>query len=353
MPLFKLKESYQAHPLKWWHAPLLVILIVGTYLAARERHGGAQGSPWLPEHVQHNAGSIFGTVYHLTYQSPEDHQAAIDSLLDVLDASLSPFNPASTISRINDNTLTQADERLARVFTLAKQVWVNTQGAFDITVAPLVNAWGFGFRQAQDVDSALIDSLMQFVGFNKVCLTPEGEVVKHDPRLMLDCAAIAKGYAVDEVADWLEGQGVKDYMVEIGGELRLAGTNPQGTPWRIGVSNPNESDSTAPPLQNVLVLTNTAVATSGNYRNFIEKDGKRFAHTIDPHTGYPIQRDILSATVLAGTCAEADAYATAFMASGLTTAKQILEQQPGLKAYFIYTDSGGQAQTWASEGLEQ
>lgn len=351
MSLFKLRESYQAHPLKWWHAPLLIILIVGTYLAAREYRGTAQAGPWPQSEVQHNAGSIFGTVYHLTYQAPVDYGWQVDSLLNELDASLSPFNPASTISRINDNSLTQVDERLERVFTLAKEVWNSTDGAFDITVAPLVNAWGFGFQQAQEVDSALVDSLMRFVGFGKVNLTTEGNIEKDDPRLMLDCAAIAKGYAVDEVADWLWTRGVENYMVEIGGELRLSGHNPQGTDWRIGVSNPHEADSTEAPLQNVLTLTNTAVATSGNYRNFIEKNGRKFAHTIDPHSGYPIQRDILSATVLAGTCAEADAYATAFMVSGLEASMQILEQQTQLKAYIIYADSNGQMLTWASEGL--
>lgn len=357
MPLLRLKESYEGHPLRWWHLPLLAVLIAGTYLAAREYNASPSdertGAPWPTGQVKHNAGNVFGTVYHLTYQSPADLQQPIDSLLAEVDASLSPFNPTSTISHINDNTSTRADERLARVFTLAKQVSAATEGAFDITVAPLVNAWGFGFRQAQSPDSLLIDSLLQFVGFSKVTLTPDSQIIKTDPRVLLDCAAIAKGFAVDEVADWLQTQGVANYMVEIGGELRLAGTNPEGTAWRIGVNNPRENDPDAEPLQAVLCITNTAVATSGNYRNYYEQDGRIIAHTIDPRTGYPVQRDILSATVLAPTCAEADAYATAFMASGMPNALRILTEQPHLAAHLIYTDTTGKLLTWQSDSLPQ
>ena len=219
-------------------------------------------------------------------------------------------------------------------------------------MAPLVNAWGFGFRQGITPDSLQVDSIRQFVGFDKVQLRAD-TIVKSDPRLMLDCSAIAKGFGVDAVAQYLKAQGVTDYMIEIGGEIRLSGWNPQGAPWHIGVSKPvPDSLSVDGELQQVLELTDVAIATSGNYRNFRrQSDGQTIGHTIDPRTGRPVQQTILSATVLATDCATADAYATAFMVMGLTESKRILDAHPELKAYFICTDESERTFVWHSPSL--
>ena len=337
MSWLKLKEDYTPHERKWWHLPLLLILIGGTIYIALDYNGGMNR-------------------YHITYESEKNLQTGIDETLKAVDFSLSPFNKESTITAINNNTSQKVDAQFAEVFQLAKQISVATNGAFDITVAPLVNAWGFGFKNAEKIDSTKIDSILQFVGFEKVTME-NGEVKKADERLMLDCSAIAKGYGVDAVGKYLEKEGVKNYMVEIGGEIggevRVRGNNPQGALWHIGITKPvDDSLSINGELQQIVKVSDIAMATSGNYRNFYEKDGMKYAHTIDPRTGRPVQHNILSSTVLAQDCATADAYATSFMVLGLEEAQKVLKQHPELKAYFIFNDKKGNLQTWHSEGLQ-
>jgi len=356
MPLFNLREDTTPHPHRWWHIPLLLLLIVGTILIAREYNAASNPTvqtAWKSSETQKNEGSVFGTIYHLTYRSATDRQSDIDSVLADIDYSLSPFNPHSIITAINSNTSMQTDERFRHVFTLAQRISEATGGAFDITVAPLVNAWGFGFKQGTNPSDAQIDSLRQFVGMDKVQLQGD-TLTKTDPCLMLDCSAIAKGYGVDGVADYLEGTGIHDYMIEIGGEIRVSGTNPQGKPWHIGIIKPVDDPlaQDTGDIQQVVEVSNTAIATSGNYRNYYEQDGRKIAHTIDPRTGRPVQRNILSATVLAPDCATADAFATAFMVVGLDEARQILEKQTNLKAYFICADKQGKIFTWHSPTLQ-
>ena len=228
-----------------------------------------------------------------------------------------------------------------------------THGAFDITVAPLVNEWGFGFKKGVEPTRQVIDSLKYIVGYQKVKLTPKNYVQKQDPRIMLDCSAIAKGYGCDVVARLLRKNGINDYMIEIGGEIVTRGFNQKQEPWRIGVNKPtDDSLNTSQELQTVLNVTDIAMATSGNYRNFYYKNGKKYAHTIDPKTGYPVQHTLLSATVLAKDCATADAYATSFMVLGLEGAQKILQQHPELMAYLIYADKDGKNQTWYSPSLK-
>ena len=354
MPLFRLKEDYSAHPRRWWHIPLLLLLIVGTVIIAREYNGSsASTTKWKLNETQQNEGAVFGTFYHLTYRSTQNLQSQVDSVLTSVDFSLSPFNPRSIITAINENRSTQTNEQFRQVFQLASNVYDATKGAFDITVAPIVNAWGFGFRQGITPDSLQIDSLMQFVGFEKVQLRAD-TITKADPRLMLDCSAIAKGFGVDAVAQYMEAQGVTDYMIEIGGEIRLSGYNPQGQIWHIGVSKPvADTLSTDKELEQILEVSDIAIATSGNYRNFrLQADGQTVGHTIDPRTGTPVQRTILSATVLAKDCATADAYATAFMVLGLEESKAILANHPELKAYFICTDEQERNYVWHSPTLQ-
>ena len=304
------------------------------------------------EPYQRNSGFIFGTSYNITYQCAEDHKADIEMVLAEVDASLSPFNDSSVITHVNRNEDVVLDRLFLDVFRLAQKINEDTDGAFDITVAPLVNAWGFGFKNGVNPDEKAIDSLRQVVGFQKVRLE-DGKIIKADPRVMLDCSAIAKGYGVDVVANFLRKIGIKNFMVEIGGEVVTSGVNPDRHPWRIGVTKPtDDSLSVNNELQTVINVTDKAMATSGNYRNFYYKGGRKYAHTIDPKTGYPVQHSILSATVITDDCATADAYATSFMVLGMEKAKKILERHPEMMAYFIYSDDRGQNQVWFSPSLK-
>ena len=304
------------------------------------------------EPYQRNSGFIFGTSYNITYQCAEDHKADIEMALAEVDASLSPFNDSSVITHVNRNEDVVLDRLFLDVFRLAQKINEDTDGAFDITVAPLVNAWGFGFKNGVNPDEKAIDSLRQVVGFQKVRLE-DGKIIKADPRVMLDCSAIAKGYGVDVVANFLRKIGIKNFMVEIGGEVVTSGVNPDRHPWRIGVTKPtDDSLSVNNELQTVINVTDKAMATSGNYRNFYYKGGRKYAHTIDPKTGYPVQHSILSATVITDDCATADAYATSFMVLGMEKAKKILERHPEMMAYFIYNDERGQNQVWFSPSLK-
>lgn len=330
---------------KKWQLPFLLLLIIGTFLII-QRHKPSNVS------FQQNEGTIFGTVWHATYQSDSSLQTSIIEVLQQVDASLSMFNPQSTLSRINRNESNKTDSLFDVVFTQAQQISQATNGAFDITVAPLVNAWGFGFKNGSMPDSMQVDSLRQFVGWQGVSLE-NGLVTKADPRIVLDLSAIAKGFGVDQVAHLFRSHGIKNFMIEIGGEIVVSGCNPKGNDWSIGVNKPvDDSLSTNHEIETILRLTDCAMATSGNYRNYyISADGRKLAHTIDPATGYPVQHSILSSTVLAPTCAMADAFATSFMVMGLDSAQSVLNKHPELQAYFIYTDSKGKYSIWSSASL--
>lgn len=324
--------------------PFLILLIVGTVIII----GQQRSMPY-----QHDTGFIFGTVYHVTYQSDKNLQTEIEAELKKVDASLSPFNKESIITSVNKNEDVKVDDMFKEVFNLAHQISEETGGAFDITVAPLVNVWGFGFKSGKEPTKAVLDSLRNLVGYEKVQLVDD-HVKKQNPNIMLDCSAIAKGYGSDVVARFLKKQGIQNFMVEIGGEVVTQGNSEKRVPWRIGVNKPaDDSLNVNQELQTVLNVTDMAMATSGNYRNFYYKDGKKYAHTIDPKTGYPVQHNILSATVLAKTCATADAYATSFMVMGLDGAKKVLEKHPELLAYLIYADSKGNNQVWYSASMKK
>ena len=329
---------------KWiWQLPFLLLLIVGTVLIIRKQRA-------MP--YQMNSGMVFGTVYNITYECDFDLHQAIKAELQKVDNSLSPFNEHSVITAINQNQDVKPDEMFLTVFNKAMEISRETDGAFDITVAPLVNAWGFGFKNGSQPNRQQVDSLRRLIGYEKVILKND-RIVKQSPDIMLDCSAIAKGYGSDVVARFLQQQGVKNFMVEIGGEVVTSGVNPQRLPWRIGVTKPtDDSLSIKGEIQSVLNVTDLAMATSGNYRNFYYKGGKKYAHTIDPKTGYPVQHSLLSATVLAKDCATADAYATSFMVLGIDGAKKVLERHPELMAYFIYADDKGQNAVWCSPSLK-
>ncbi len=324
-----------------WQLPALALLVIGTIFVIRQQRS-------MP--YQHDEGIVFGTFYSITYQHERDLKTEIEAELKRVDHALSPFNKESIITAVNNNRPAQLDDMFLYVFDLAKQISKETDGAFDITVAPLVNAWGFGFKNDCPPTQHAIDSLRQIIGYDKVRLVGKA-VKKDDPRIMLDCSAIAKGYGSDVVARYLKSQGVKNFMVEIGGEIVTCGVNPRRVPWSIGVEKPvDDSVATNNRIMTTLNVTDIAMATSGNYRNFYYKDGKKYAHTIDPKTGKPVQHSILSATVLAKECATADAYATSFMVMGLEKAKALLAKHPELQAYFIYDDNG-KFNVWQTEGL--
>ena len=304
-------------------------------------------------------GTVFHTIYHITYQGERDYHDEIKQLFKEFDGSLSMFNDTSIITRMNNcDTSVVANRYFRHVFTKAMEVSEATGGAFDITVAPLVNLWGFGFKNSDNVSQAAIDSILQFVGYKTVHLDEEGHLHKDDPRTIMDASSIAKGYMSDVVADFLREQGVENYMVEIGGEVALNGVNPKGSRWSIGINKPtDDSTQVNSELQDILYMSEGGVATSGNYRNFYYKDGKKYAHTIDPHTGYPIQQDILSSTVIARDCMTADAYATAFMVLGKEKAMEVLAKDTTLMAYFIVdapdADGNGGYEIVYSPALEQ
>ena len=326
-----------------WQLPFLAFLVIGTVIIVSRQ----QSTPY-----QHDRGMVFGTVYHITYQSSKSLQKDIEAELAKVDASLSPFNERSIITAINENRDTVVNKMFSDVFALAMKISDSTNGAFDITVAPLVNAWGFGFKGGAMPSRQQVDSLKALVGYHKVSLT-NGRVSKTDPRIMLDCSSIAKGYGCDVVAKFLSAKGIDNYMVEIGGEIVTRGISEKRLPWKIGVTKPtDDSLNVNQEIQTIINVTDKAMATSGNYRNFYYKNGRKYAHTIDPSTGYPVQHNILSSTVIADDCATADAYATAFMVMGLDKAKTILSRHPELMAYFILASDDGTNKVWFSPSMK-
>lgn len=301
------------------------------------------------------AGLAQGTSYHVTYGVPDsiDYQEQIDSLLRDFDLSLSSYDSASIISRVNRNEKVELDEKFQDVFAVARHVNEKSGGAFDITIMPLVNAWGFGPGLKSDIEPEVIDSLLQFVGMDKVYIE-DNYLVKENPGISIDVNAIAQGYSVDLVALYLEKQGIENYMVEIGGEVKTKGLNPKGEIWKIGIDRPVYGN-VIPGLQMqaIIKLNEKALATSGNYRKFYEDDGVKYSHSIDPKTGYPVKHSVLSATIIAENCMIADAYATACMVMGLEKSQELISGSEDLEAYIIYGDPEGQYQVWSSEGFKK
>ena len=298
-------------------------------------------------------GFIYGSTYHITYEYKARHplEKQINGILERIDKTMSIYDSTSLISRINRNDpAARLDSDLIRLINTGLEVWKKSGGAFDMTVAPLVNAWGFGFTEKQKITQSLIDSLLSFTGFDKI--TVEGDrLVKQDTRIMIDPNAIAPGYVVDIVSEFLESSGVVDYLVEIGGELRCKGLNPKGIQWRVGIDKPIENTFERQ-IQQVLHLSGISVATSGNYRKFYEEDGIKYSHTINPRTGYPARSNLLSATVLTEKCVYADAYATVFMVLGLEKSIELAASMPELEVFFIYADESGAMQVYESPGIE-
>lgn len=287
-------------------------------------------------------GFALGTTYHIIYRDAEgrNFQPAIDSLLAAFCRSLSIYDPASVISRVNRNEEVEVDDYFIEVFHRSKEIYELSGGVFDISASPLFNAWGFGFTGRAKITPQVIDSLKALTGMDKMKIENR-RLLKADPRMSLSTNAIAKGYSVDITAQWLEAQGITNYLVEIGGEIRCAGKNRKGGNFAVAIDRPEDGNMIAGEQRDtVLYFTNRAMATSGNYRKFYVENGKKYAHTIDPRTGYPVDHNLLSATVFAPDCMTADAYATIFMVLGLEQAKEMLPAHPELGAYLIYEEDG-------------
>jgi len=309
-----------------------------------------------PEYAELN-GLTQGTTYHIVVEKVPglDIMALrqeIELLFTEIDNSLSIYNDSSVISAINENRSNLTDTLFREVFRASLQIYSESGGLFDITIGPLVKAWGFGPDAIKRFDESMLDSLLALVGMDKVGL--EGDrIVKADPDMFLDVNAIAQGYTVDVVADLIVRSGITQCLVEVGGEVRTVGDK-HGMGWKVGIDTPADGNYVpGADIQARIRLDNLALATSGNYRKFFVEDGIKYSHTIDPRTGYPVRHTLLSATLIAPTGAEADAWATACMVGGKDEAIAFIEKYDFLEGYLIYSDEDGIMKSWISEGLRE
>ncbi len=294
------------------------------------------------------SGNAFGTTFNISYQSvkQQNYTKQIDSLIYLVNKSLSTYMVNSDISKINrGDTTVVVDKLFKEVFTKSQRIFNETNGYFDPTVGNLVNAWGFGPEKAiRDLDSIKIDSLMQYVGFDKVKLLGD-KIIKENPEIYFDFNAIAKGYGIDVIGRFLESKNISNYLIELGGEVRAKGVNQKKNFWRVAIEDPNIDGTRT--YEKTVELKNKSMATSGNYRKFkIDKKGRKFVHTINSATGYATESDLLSATVISALdCADVDGYATAFMAMGFDNTVNFLKNHTELKVYLVYIDKNGETQT--------
>lgn len=310
-----------------------------------------------PKEYNQTRGLIFGTSYSVIYEATNNEDVQIElekHLKNTIGNSLSTYNPNSVISRINSNDKSVVtDNDFETVFRCAQEVSQITNGAFDMTVAPLVNLWGFGFTNKDSISPEKIDSILAITGYHTVELKTH-RLLKQFPQTMLDASAIAKGYAVDKASSFLESKGIVNYMVEIGGEIYCKGVNSSGKKWHLAIEKPiDDVYAQERAVRTVLAISNKAVATSGNYRQFYEKDGKKYSHTINPKTGYPVDHNLLSATIIADNCMKADAYATACMVLGVEKSKELSRKISDIEMYLIYSDEDGNYKDYWTEGMEK
>ena len=301
----------------------------------------------------HLEGFTQGTYYSIRYYDRQDRnlRIQIDSILYDFNKTASIYDSSSIISKVNRNEDVLLNADFTEIFNTAMNVSKNTCGAFDITVGPLVNAWGFGSEERQDPSRESIDSLLQIVGYQNINIEND-RIIKKYPGIKIDFNAIAKGYSVDLLSRFLQSKGIKNFIVDIGGEIRTCGKKPDGSFWNIGIEKPAQNNSSQREVQIVISLNGKSIATSGTYRKYYEKDGMRYSHTIDPTTAYPVLHTLLSATVLADDCVTADAYATAFMVMGLEKSLKFLKQHSELQAFFIF-EQDSSLKTYMTEGMKK
>ncbi len=309
-------------------------------------------------------GFAQGGTYNVTYCptdsagntvriSPQELKELIDSTLRAIDNSLSGYNKGSVISKINSNSSDSTDALFEDMYTISTAIYEETEGKFDPSAAPLFDIWGFGFKERETISQHKIDSIKQFVGMEKGEIR-DGKFVKQDPRFKVNFNAIAQGYSCDVVAKELDRLGICNYLVEVGMEIFCRGLNPSGSRWNIGVDTPEDGNMEAgKEISQIISVSDVGIVTSGNYRKFFIEDGQKYSHTIDPTLGYPVKHNLLSATVIAGSAALADAYATYCMVIGLEGSKEFLSSRTELKGYLIYSTPDGAMETYYTENLKQ
>lgn len=303
------------------------------------------------------SGMALGTTYNIKYFSDEELevQPALDSIFEIINTSMSTYQPDSDISRINQgDTNVVVDEHFVNVFQASRKIYEESEGYFDPTVGNLVNAYGFGpEKQLEQPDEVYLDSLHQLVGFDKLHLTEDNKIIKETPGIYIDFNAIAKGYAIDVIAEYFDEKGTENYLIELGGELVAKGRNMQkDADWLVAIDDP-EQEVGKRTFQGILALQNRAMATSGNYRKFsLDSTGNTFVHTINPLTGRAEKNDLLSASVLAENCTLADGYASAFMAMGYEKAVSLVEKLDNVDAYLIFVNNG-EPEVYTTEGFEK
>jgi FAD:protein FMN transferase len=323
------------------------ILFIATIFAC---HHSPKTGPYVKL-----AGKAQGTFYHITYENTieKDLSTDIDERLKKFDAIFSIYDSTTIISKINRNEFNSTLPTIFKeVLDQSHEVYKKSNGAFDITVGPVVRAWGFGPEKRKTPAKRVVDSLLRLVGMYKIGIK-DGKFVKSDPRIQIDVNGIAQGFSVDLVSKFLDSLEIENYMVEIGGEVRAKGKNEKGKLWRIGIDKPvDNNEAPGEELQEIISLDNLSVSTSGNYRKFYIENGVKYSHTIDPYTGYPAKNTILSATVVTKECAYADAIATALMVMGLDKSKVFLNQNPELKVLLVYSDSIGNFNEFMTENFK-
>jgi len=301
------------------------------------------------------SGEAQGTTFSIRYAdaAQRDFSKPLDSLFTAVNQSMSTWDTTSVISRINrDEPNVVIDPMFEAVLRKSLEVAEDTGGAFDVSVGPLVRAWGFGFKKGETtMRPHKVDSLRTLIGYKDLILS-ENKTIRKRSNMQIDFNAIAQGYTVDLVGRFLENKGIQNYMVELGGEVLTKGKKPDGTLWRIGIDKPTENEVEGRPLQAIVNLSNKALSTSGSYRKFYIRDGVKYSHTIDPQTGYPVKHNLLSVSVIADDCATSDAYATAFMVMGVEKTLAFIQGKP-LDVYLIYGDEKGKLQVKMSDGFKK
>ncbi len=300
-------------------------------------------------------GETQGTYYRVSYFSEDTlvSQQQIENLLADFDTSVSVYNPTSLITQLNRGSgAFRVDDYFLECLSIAQEVSQCTEGAFDCTVGPLVEAWGFSFKEKEPMNHQKVDSLKRLVDYRAIEMD-EKMITLGIPGMRLDFNAVAQGVSVEVVARLLLEQGITRFLVDIGGEVKASGRKPDGSKWRIAIEKPSDNAVYGQGLEAIVQIHDKALATSGSYRKFYVKDGVKYSHTINPLTGYPVTHSLLSATVIADDCGYADAWATAIMVLGPDRAKKMVQETPGVEAFLIFSDKNGVSKTWFSEGFRE
>ena len=298
-------------------------------------------------------GLAQGSYYAVTYYDEQNRnfQQEIDSIFHAVDMSVNLWVDSSVISKVNRNEEVVLDDIFIDNFNIAQEAAKLSNGYFDPTISPIVAAWGFSYKTGDTITPQLIDSLRQLVDYRKIRIE-DGKIVKENPAMQLDFNAIAQGYTSDLIASFLDSRGVKNYLVDTGGEIMACGGKPNGKPWIVGIEKPADNWDSEQVVQTRVALRDKGLVTSGSTRKYVERDGKRYSHCIDPRTGYPVEHQVLSVTVLAENSVWADALASICMVMGMEKSLPIIESMDGVEAYYIYVNENGDLKTFATEGFK-